>query len=288
MQVSCLPVSYFAPIIGGAMSVGEWARQARSIGLDAIDISILFVKQYTAEYLAALRREIQDSGLGLVMMTAYPDFTHPQAAERARQLQTFGEQIAVAAHLGARYVRMTAGQGHPQTPRQQGMEWAVDGMTGAQEIAQDNGIQLVFENHSKPGVWEFPDFCFPTDNFLELAGRMENTGVGINFDTANTVAYGDDPVPVLRRVLKQVLTIHAAETSTNNRKMTPCPLGTGLVPFLDIFYLLRENRWDGWICIEEASGMGRAGIEKAVQFVRSTWHQAGSVNTTRRDGEIRR
>ena len=42
MRLSCLPVSYFGQIIGGAMSVGQWAREAAELGLDAIDLSILF------------------------------------------------------------------------------------------------------------------------------------------------------------------------------------------------------------------------------------------------------
>ncbi len=276
MKLSCLPVSYFPQIIGGQMSVGQWAHEAAGLGLDAIDISILFVKEYTPSYLAALRQEIEDSGLGLVMVTAYPDFTHPQADERKRQLELFGAQIDAAARLGAKYIRMTSGQGHPDTPRQAGIEWAVEGMTKAIPFAKASGIQLVFENHSKPGVWQYPDFCFPTDIFLELAARTEKTEIGINFDTANTVGYGDDPIPVIEQVFRKIITIHASDTSTKVEKMTPCLLGTGLVPFLDIFRTLRRGGWDGWICIEEISRMGRDGVDKAAQFVRATWAKAGS------------
>ena len=43
MKLSCLPVSFFAEIIDGRMSIGDWAKMGSEIGLDAIDLSILFV-----------------------------------------------------------------------------------------------------------------------------------------------------------------------------------------------------------------------------------------------------
>jgi sugar phosphate isomerase/epimerase len=274
MKLSCLPVSYFSQIISGEMSVGQWARQGADLGLDAIDISILFVKGFSASYLASLRREIEDSGIGLTMVTTYPDFTHPDADERKRQLEQVGGYIEAAAALGAGYVRITSGQGHPETPREQGMEWSIDGMTKALAFGKANNIQLVFENHAKPGVWEYPDFDFPTDVFLELARRTEHTSLGINFDTANNIAFGDDPQPVLKQVIAKVITVHAADTSTRG-KLTHVLLGTGLVPFLDLFRILRQAGWDGWICMEEGSHLGRDGVDRAARFVRDTWARAG-------------
>ena len=42
MKLSCLPVSFFNEIIDGTMSIGEWAEIGAEIGLDAIDLSVLF------------------------------------------------------------------------------------------------------------------------------------------------------------------------------------------------------------------------------------------------------
>jgi len=51
-------------------------------------------------------------------------------------------------------------------------------------------------------------------------------------------------------------------------------LGTGLTPFKEIFSVLKENGFDGWICIEENSKMGVDGVRKSVKFVRKTWQKA--------------
>ena len=162
-------------------------------------------------------------------------------------------------------------QYHTLTPT--GIEWSVDGMTKALAFGKANKIQLVFENHARPGAWQYPDFCFPTDIFLELARRMEKTALGINWDTANTLAYGDDPLLVLKQVIRKVLTVHAAETSTRGA-LNHVLLGAGLVPFLETFRILRQAGWDGWVCIEENSKMGREGVARSISFVRETWEKA--------------
>ena len=181
--------------------------------------------------------------------------------------------IEASARLGARYVRVTSGQGHPQTPRQQGIEWAVTGLMQALAVAQANNITLVFENHGRPGVWQYDDFCYPPDIFLDIARRIWNSDLGINWDTANTIAYGDDPLPILRQVMTKVTTIHAADTRTRGA-LEHVLLGRGLAPFLATFRLLRRAGWDGWICIEENSKLGHAGVAAATRFVRDTWASA--------------
>ena len=129
MQLSCLPVSFFSDIIEGRMSVGEWARMGASVGLDAVDLSILFVPDRSAPAVAAVRREVEDAGMRVAMVSSYPDFTHPDPAQRQNELIMEQEVFAVAAGLGAEMVRVTDGQAHPETGREEGIEWAAEGLS---------------------------------------------------------------------------------------------------------------------------------------------------------------
>ena len=49
---------------------------------------------------------------------------------------------------------------------------------------------------------------------------------------------------------------------------TPIGIGDGLVDFEEVFSILEEYGFDGWVCIEEASGQGLPGIQRAVQVAR--------------------
>ncbi len=154
MKVSCLPVSFFDEIVSGEMTLGQWARIGADAGLDAIDLSILFVPDHSPEAIAQARREIEAEGMEVQMVTTYPDFTHPGSEQRQKQRDMLNEQMGVAARLGAELVRVTAGQAHPDISCADGVRWAAENLCWAVEAAQDWGVVPVFENHAKPGCWE--------------------------------------------------------------------------------------------------------------------------------------
>jgi len=273
MQLSCLPVSFFSDIITSRMTVAEWARMGAALGLDGVDLSILFVPDRSPKAVAALRRDIEAAGIRVVMVTSYPDFTHPDPAQRAKELQLEEEVFNVAAGLGAKYVRVTDGQAHPETGREEGIAWAVEGLSRLVERVRDSGVVPVFENHAKPGAWQYTDFSQSPDIFLEIVRQTEGIGLGINFDTGNAAAYADDPLALLQAVTLRVVTVHAADTAVKG-ELRHVLLGTGVTPFPELFEHLVRAGWDGWICMEEASYQGRAGVEKAARFVRQTWEEA--------------
>lgn len=270
MYLSCLPVSFFTDIIDGRMSIAEWAQMAAEIGLDGVDLSILFVPDHKDETIHSLRREIEQAGMRVAMVTTYPDFTHPDPAQRERELAKAEETVSVAANLGAELVRVTAGQAHPDVSRDRGIGWAVEGLTRLVEKTRNSGVTLVYENHSKPAAWTYTDFSEPPDRFLEIVNRTSGIGLGINFDTANAAAFAPDPLALLDRVADRVVSVHASDTAVKGA-LQPVLLGTGITPFHTLFAHLEEAGWDGWICIEEASFNGRQGIIRAVDFIQNAW-----------------
>ena len=273
MILSCLPVSYFSRITGGEMTVGDWAREGRSAGLDAVDISILFLEGKSPAELQSIRLDVEAAGLHIACATTYPDFTHPDPAQRKAELAKFTQHLAALSAVGTRFVRITAGQAHPDVEREEGVRWAIDGIVSSIDAAEQAGIRLVFENHAKPGVWRYADFAFPSDIFLEIARQLSGTPVKLLFDTANPLAYGDDPRRLLEKVIDRVAVVHASDTAVKG-KLQPVTIGGGLVPYADLFGMLKQSGFDGLISIEEASNTGRSGVVEAVRFVRSVWESA--------------
>ncbi len=275
MRLSCLPVSFFRELQEGRLSVPEWARMGARLGLDAIDLSIAWVPERSAAGLAALRREIEGAGLGVAMLTAYPDFTRPDAAGRQHELEQTREVLRVAAGLGAQLLRVTAGQAHPETPRDAGIAWAAEGLARVADMARGSGVTPVYENHAKPFVWQYSDFSQPSDIFLEIVHRTADAGLAVNFDTANAAAFADDTVALLEQVLDRVVSVHAADTAVRGA-LQMVLLGTGIAPIPAVFRCLRQAGFDGWVCMEEGSKRGEEGIRAAARYVRDTWAAAGS------------
>lgn len=277
MKLSCLPVSFFAEIIAGRMRLGEWACLGAALGLDAIDLSILFLPDRSPRAVSVARAEIEAHGLGVAMVTSYPDFTHPDPEQRRLELEAEVEVVETAALMGARMVRVTAGQAHPQVDREAGIEWAVEGLAALVERTRGVGVTLVYENHAKPGAWEHTDFSQPPDIFLEIARGTAAAGLGINFDTGNAAAFSDAPLALLEQVIDRVVSVHASDTAVHGA-LEHVLLGTGITPFPQLFARLRRAGWDGWICLEEASYQGEAGMRAAVNFIRNVWENAGAAD----------
>jgi len=273
MKLSCLPVSFYNDIQNGDMSIGRWASIARQEGLDAIDLSVILISNHTSKYLNYLKNDISSEGMSVTMITTYPDFTHPDRQRREREIEYTRYDIAISAELGAKYLRILAGQAHPNTSVESGISLVVDSFKQLDEVASRHNVKLLFENHSKPSVWQYNDFSHPTDIFLEIFEKLKDTDIGINFDTGNTLVYGDDPLPVMEQVIERIETIHVADTAQRG-KLAPVVIGEGIVPIENIFTRLKEHGFDGWLCIEEASGKGRAGLSAAIQAVKSKWSSA--------------
>jgi len=274
MQLSCLSVSLFSQLMDGSLSLGEWARFGKELGLDAVDIGVVCLKNHAPKYLREVRSELEEAGLGLCMITTSPDFSHPDATQRERELESLRHDIAIASQVGARFLRVTAGQAHPETAVDQGVGWVVDKLRAASDVADKFGVTLVYEDHSKPGAWDYMDFSLQPEIFLRVVDGVRGSSVRVNFDTANILVAGHDTtVEVLEQVLDLVETIHVAETAEKG-KMAPVQLGTGVAPIRDVFACLKKNGWDKWLNIEEWGNNGREGVRQAVGATRQLWREA--------------
>ena len=273
MKLSCLPVSLFQDVQRGALNPVEWISIAKDIGYDGADISINFVQNNSYTYLKQWKQAIREAGVPIVMATSYPDFVHHDEAQRERELAYFARDISICSELGIQFLRITAGQAHPQTIREEGVRRVLDSFRKSSEHAKRQGVQLLFENHTKPGAWDHVDFSCPLDIFFEIQEHCPEMGIAVNFDIGNAVAAGENPIKVLDRLYDNVKTIHISDIRQEGA-FSPVLIGTGVVPCLEIFSYLKSRNYDGWLCIEEASYMGMEGLKKAHDFVRETWEKA--------------
>jgi sugar phosphate isomerase/epimerase len=274
MKLSCLPVSYFGSILKGTMSIRSWLREAEGLGLEGIDLSILFFRESARDRPAEIGRMIADSALKLAVVNTYSDLTHPDETTRMKEIATLRRDIQTASELRAEHVRIVSGQDHPGVDEQQSIRRVLSGFRQAALTAREVGVRLVYENHSKPGNWQYADFSLVPERFLRIAAELKDTDIRILFDTANPIVFGVQPLPLLKEVSERVVCLHAADTRAQGR-LEPVVIGTGLVPFGPLFSFLKSTGFSGWISIEEASGTGSKGVETAVRFVRKTWAHCG-------------
>ncbi len=262
-KLSCLPVSLYPEFYDGTRTVPQWAAEAKALGLDMVDINALFLKGKTHREIEQIRSELE---VPVFMVSAYSDFTHPSWEGRQEAIETALYDIWAAQHIGASWIRLTAGQAYPGESDAEMIERAYAGFAACAEEAEKAGVGILLENHSQPGAWKYPDLDFHLERFAALWDRLKALPVSINFDTANAYALQDWKA-ILACVAGRIATVHLNDLSS----VTPlrfARIGEGIVPLEEMLRAVYDTGFAGAVCIEEAGFQDVSGVAAAAVFAK--------------------
>lgn len=276
MKLSCLPVTLYDDIFSGKRSVADWIDLASELGLDGVDFSIKFFPDRNDGKISTIRTNLIKCDLEACMIACYSDFTHPDKTKRIQELQDIKTDIRLAKELGAKFVRVTAGQKHPGIKHEDGIRWVIEGFRHALDEAEKHGVTLAYENHTKGAPWEYWDFSQPSEIFIEILDKLSDTPLGVCFDTANPLVLKEDVLDLFEKVLDRIVVLHIFDMKDVGI-FEPVRVGTGVSPIQQILSRVQQSHYDGWLSIEEASRQGRKGFEESVNYVRKTWNDTSST-----------
>ena len=157
-------------------------------------------------------RLMDETGQISSMLCFSPDFTHPDADERRRQVERQkaaidldgpawraalpdAERAALSGHVAGR----KASRGRSTASRR------------SLDYAEQRDVVLCMENHYKDGTWHYPEFAQPEDIFLEIIEQIDSPHFGVQYDPSNALVGGFDPVAFLEKVKHRVVTMHASD-----------------------------------------------------------------------------
>ncbi len=289
-RISAFPKCYLDVISQErSMSVFDWIEQAKQLDADGLEMYEGFFTSLDEGYLEEVAGAIRQAGFAMPMLCCSPDFTHPEADQRARAIDYQQKMIRVAHRLGGDGVvcRVLSGQRWPELTRAQGLEYARDGIVACLPLAQELGVVLGLENHYKDGHWLYAEFAQKKDVFLDLLQMIpESEHFGVQFDPSNAVVAGDDPVELLRQLVGRVVSMHASDRFlVPGAKLEDLALaegsagysailqhgvtGKGLNDYTSIFKLLRQANYSGWISIEDGMN-GMQEMAESLAFLRAS------------------
>jgi sugar phosphate isomerase/epimerase len=282
-RISLFPKCYFDPLVSGEMDYLDWIRSAPALGGDGIEHYDGFFRSFAAADVDPVVAVMAETGQVSSMLCFSPDFTHPDADERARQVERQKTAIDLAVTLGTRFCRTLSGQARPGLTRSEGIERTVDGLRRALDYAEQRNVVLCMENHYKDGTWKYPEFAQPEDVFLEIIERVDSAHFGVQYDPSNAIVGGYDPIKFLEKVLPRVVTMHASDRSLApgatiedlrqsdgavgySDKLRHGEIGLGLIDYDTIFRMLAEGGFTGWISVEDGMN-GMAELQRSVAFL---------------------
>ena len=268
----------------GTMTVSEWINLAVKLDIDGLEWYAGFLEMADESNWPRFRKQVEDHGKVIPMMCSSPDFTHSDKSFRQKEIAKQKRWIDMTFALGGSYCRVLSGQRRPELSMDEGVKLAGECIQTCLPYAQERNITLILENHYKDDFWEYPEFAQKMEVFSKLVASIHHPNFGVNYDPSNTYLAGEDPLELLSRVSKRVVTMHASDrfliegTIEDLRKeeggalgyakrLRHGEIGKGLNNYDAIFTELKKVGFNGWISIEDGVD-GMEQLERSVLFLR--------------------
>lgn len=284
-RISVFPKCYLDDLIAGRRSYVQWIHDAATLGGEGIEHYDEFFPSYDDADVAPVLRAMAETGQISSMLCFSPNFTHPDAHERAREVERQKRAIDLSVRIGARYCRTLSGQKYPGLSIREGVARASTCITEALDYAVRQDVVLCLENHYKVGEWLYPEFAQQEEPFLALLDALPVTPhLGVQYDPSNAVVGGFDPIAFLEKVKHRVVTVHASDrfllpgttldelrqhdgTIGYPDRMIHGETGKGTNDYDAIFRILRSTGFGGWISVEDGMN-GLDELRRSVEFLK--------------------
>ncbi len=110
------------------------------------------------------------------------------------------------------------------------------------EHAYKEGVLLLIE--PEPGL-----LLETTDQYLEVAERVDAPSIGLNFDIGHAFCVSEDIPRAIAKLAPQIRHYHVEDISAERVHHHLVP-GTGAVDFPEVFAAIKQTGYDGWITVE--------------------------------------
>jgi len=203
--------------------------------------------------LAAMERHgLAFSNMNAFMMNAvadprqpywYPSFIEPDPNYRRIRIDHTRRALSLCAELGAPHI--TTEPGGPIAPgqtRQQAIDLFVEVLKPLAEHAHDEGVLLLIE--PEPGL-----LVETTDQYLEVAERVDAPSIGLNFDVGHAFCVSEDLPKAIARMAPHTRHYHLEDIAATRVHHHLVP-GMGVIDFAEVVAAIRRTGYDGWLTVE--------------------------------------
>lgn len=219
-------------------------KKAAELGYDGVELALKHGEEIQPERLRELLKkyglEISCISTGQVFADRGLYFTDPDPERRRELTHTFEGLIRLAAEFGGMVnLGRVRGRIEPgEDPRQTKIRF-IQAFRPVAEYAAGCGVTLVIEPVNRYEI----NFINSVDDGAALLEEFQLDGVGLMPDVFHMNIEDDRIGDSLVRNRKYVKYVHLADSN----RLAP---GWGHLDFQEIFYALREIRYDGWATVE--------------------------------------
>jgi sugar phosphate isomerase/epimerase len=239
----------------------EAAARIAAIGYEGLELLADVPHAWPAGLLEGQKRAIlkamQDnnlkfSNINSFMMNAvadhrqpywHPSFIEPERQYRQVRIDHTRRALSLCAELGAPHI--TTEPGGPLAPgqsRQDAIDEFVEVLKPLADHAHDRGVMLLIE--PEPGL-----LLETSDQYLEVAERLNSPSIGLNFDVGHAFCVCEDIPRAIAKLAPHIRHYHFEDIAATRVHHHLVP-GTGAIDFAEVVAAIRRTSYDGWLTVE--------------------------------------
>lgn len=234
------------------MTLFDFIDLAADLPLDAVELTSYYFAETTDEYLDKLKAHAAKRKLAISGVPVGNTFTSKDDAKRAEQVKMVKEWTARAAKLGAKTVRIFAGNLEKDEELGDAQKRVVDAMNECCETAEKFGVLLALENHG--GITD------SAEHLLQLVKPVKSRALGVNIDTGNF--HTADPYADIAKIAPYGVVAQVKTEVYPGNKKEEADLGR-------VVKILKDANFHGYVALEyEAAEDAKAAVPRYVKELR--------------------
>jgi sugar phosphate isomerase/epimerase len=234
------------------MTLFEFIDFAADLPLDAVELTSYYWAETTDEYLDKLAAHAAKKKLAVSGVPVGNNFCIKDDARRNKQIQDVKDWTARAAKLGAKTVRIFAGNLEKGDTLEEAQKRVVAAMNECCEVAEKLGVMLALENHG--GITDTPE------HMLDLVKPVKSKALGVNIDTGNF--HTADPYADIAKIAPYGVVAQVKTEVAPNDKKEEADLAR-------VVKILKDANFHGYVALEyEAKDDPKVAVPKYVKELR--------------------
>src|SRR5438067_5395962 len=234
------------------MTLFDFIDLGATLPLDAVELTPYYFAETSDAYLDKLKAHAASKKLAISGVPVGNNFCVSDDTKRAAQVQSVKDWTARAAKLGAKTVRIFAGNLEKGDTLEAAQKRVVAAMEECCAVAEKLGVYLALENHG--GITDTPE------HLLDLVKPIKSPALGVNIDTGNFRTpdpYADIAKIVPYGVVSQVKT----EVYPGGKKEE--------ADLARVVKILKDANFHGYVALEyEAAEDPKVAVPRAVKELR--------------------
>lgn len=253
MKVAVSMWSLHREFFSGRLDVVDFIKWASTTQAEGVELLDVFWKDQEAE-LPKVKEALAETGLKVGCYAVGNNFVNPDPAIRAEQVDIIRRGVDMAKELGAKVVRVFAGDLAEGISFEDARGWIVDGLREAAAYAEKHGITLALENHGK--------LAGRSDQVIGIIQDVGSPYLRSTIDCGNFLLVDEEPADAISNLVSYAAHVHfkdfrpykegdtQAYEALSGKKFVGTIAGEGSVDLKKALSDLKSVSYQGWLSVE--------------------------------------